>query len=300
VNKKRRECSELKKILITGANSYIGTSFEKWMGQYEEYEIDTVDTKNNKWKEADFSKYDVVFHVAGIAHADVGNVSEDTKQLYYKINTELTHEIAKKSKENCVKQFIFMSSMIIYGGCQETFITANTQPKPLNFYGDSKLQAEIKLNDLSSDEFKITILRPPMIYGKGSKGNYPILSKMAQKLPVFPKVNNKRSMLYIDNLCEFIRLIIDNNDSGVFFPQNGEYTNTSEMVKMIADIKGHKIFILSGTNAIMKFIQKVPGKIGRLASKAFGDSTYDLNMSQYDKGNYQIRTLYDSIKLTEG
>jgi len=137
-----------------------------------------------------------------------------------------------------------------------------------------------------------------MIYGKGSKGNYPTLSKMAQELPIFPKVNNKRSMLYVDNLCEFIHLIIDNNDSGVFFPQNNEYTNTSDMVKMIADIKAHKIVMLGSTTWMINILKKMPGKIGVLANKVFGDSAYDMNMSEY-KQEYRRFDLKESIKRTE-
>ena len=138
---------------------------------------------------------------------------------------------ANKAKEAEVKQFIFMSSMIVYSGCETTHITKDTKPKAENFYGDSKLQADLKLQEMNDDSFKVVVVRPPMIYGKGSKGNYPQLVKLATKLPVFPIVNNKRSMLHIDNLCEFIKLMIDNEESGVFFPQNSKYTNTSDMVQ---------------------------------------------------------------------
>ncbi|MBO1915018.1 NAD-dependent epimerase/dehydratase family protein, partial [Microvirga sp. 3-52] len=85
-----------------------------------------------------------------------------------------------------------------------------TTPAPSNFYGDSKLQAENQIKSLNEDSFKVVILRPPMIYGKGSKGNYPKLAKAARKLPVFPNIDNQRSMLHIDNLCEFMKLMIDN------------------------------------------------------------------------------------------
>ena len=217
----------LKKVLITGANSYIGESVEKWLNNSDnEYEVDTLDMLDPNWKEFDFSKYDTVFHVAGIAHADVGNVSEEVKQKYYQVNTDLTSEVANIAKNAKVRQFIFMSSMIVYSGCGTTHITKDTKPKAENFYGDSKLQADLKLQEMNDDSFKVVVVRPPMIYGKGSKGNYPQLVKLATKLPVFPIVNNKRSMLHIDNLCEFIKLMIDNEESGVFFPQNSKYTNT--------------------------------------------------------------------------
>lgn len=288
-----------KKILITGAGSYIGVSVRNWLLKTSEsYEVTELDMVSDSWKEHDLSSYDVVYHVAGIAHADVGSVSEERKQLYYKINTDLALEVAKKSKNSGVRQFIFMSSMIVYSGCKEKIITKDTVPTPLNFYGDSKWQADQKIRELSDKYFKVVVLRPPMIYGKGSKGNYPELAKLAKKLPVFPVVNNKRSMLYIDNLCEFVKLMIDNEEEGIFFPQNSEYTNTSEMVRMIAEVCNHKIIMLHGTAWLIRILEKIPGRIGGLATKAFGDSAYELSMSSY-KDDYRVSTLIESISLTE-
>lgn len=290
----------MKRILITGANSYIGMSVEKWlMKEPEKYKIDTINVHGDSWKKVDFSSYDVVYHVAGIAHADVGKVSEERQQLYYKVNTELAVAVGEKAKSSGVKQFIFMSSMIVYSGCMEKIITAATQPKALNFYGDSKLQADMGLQKLASADFKVVILRPPMIYGKGSKGNYPELAKLAVKLPVFPKVKNKRSMLYIENLCQFVKLMIDNEENGVFFPQNGEYTAISDMVKMIAQVKGHKIVLIPGFGWAVRLMMKLPGKIGGLATKAFGDSAYEMSMSEYREA-YRVKSLKESIEMTEG
>ena len=295
---KQENCK--KKILITGKGSYIGESVEQWLlKDRDQYEVDTLDMLNNSWREKDFSEYDVIFHVAGIAHADVGAITEEQKELYYKVNTELTLEVAEKAKRSNVKQFIFMSSMIVYSGCKERIITFSTEPKPLNFYGDSKLQADKKLQEMVTDGFKVVVLRPPMIYGKGSKGNYPQLAKLASRLPVFPIVKNQRSMLHIDNLCQFVKLMIDNEETGVFFPQNGEYTNTSDMVQMIAEVKGHRIIMIPFVDLFVKVLEKVPGKIGELTTKAFGDSSYEMSMSEY-KENYRVNSLRKSIILTEG
>lgn len=288
----------MKRILITGANSYIGMSFENYVADVADFEIDTIDMIDGTWKEYDFSKYDVVFHVAGIAHADVGNVTEEQKKLYYKVNTDLTIDVANKAKQEGVKQFIFMSSMIVYSGCKENKITKDTEPNPENFYGDSKWQADKAIQELNDDGFKVVVLRPPMIYGKNSKGNYPVLAKMASKLPIFPVVKNQRSMLYVGNLCEFIKLVIENEDRGVFFPQNAEYTKTSNMVKMIANAKGHRIFMIPGFNWAITLMKKLGGKIGGLANKAFGDSYYDMSMSEY-KTDYRKFSLKESIDLTE-
>ena len=273
----------MKRILITGANSYIGTSFEKWMQQFgDNYQIDTIDMHGDQWKEKDFSQYDSVFHVAGIAHADVSKVSEETKQLYYKVNCDLAVETAEKYKNDLNGkngQFIYMSSIIIYG--EETninkkrVITPETQPNPSNFYGDSKLKAEKKLTPLKSDTFRIAIIRPPMIYGEGSKGNYQQLVKIAQKLPVFPNIENERSMLSIDHLCDFIKNRIEFPESGIFFPQDPQYVRTSFMVKEIAASNGKKVKLFSGLNWLIYLLGYFPGKIGKLVNKAFGNLVYE-------------------------
>ena len=286
----------MKRILITGANSYIGTSFEKWVAQWpDKYSVDTVDMIDDTWKKKDFSGYDVVFHVAGIAHVSADPKKED---LYYKVNRDLAIETAKKAKDDGVKQFIFMSSIIVYGDSshvnRKRVITEDTIPSPTNFYGKSKLQAEEGIRSLESDGFKIVILRPPMIYGKGSKGNYPKLSKMAQKLPVFPDIDNERSMLHIDNLCEFIRLMIDNEESGLFFPQNREYVKTSEMVRLIAEVHGKKIKLTKMFNPILKLMSNFAGVV----NKAFGNLVYEQSLSEYAE-NYRIRNFDESIMLTE-
>lgn len=295
-----------RKVLITGAHSYVGESFEMYAHRNysSNFDIDTIDMRDGSWKEADFSKYDAVFHVAGIAHADVGNVTEEVKQKYYAVNTKLAIDTAKKAKADGVSQFVFMSSMIIYGESagfgKSRMITRDTLPTPANYYGDSKWQADKGVRVLADENFHVTVLRPPMIYGRGSKGNYPILAKYAKKLPLFPKVKNQRSMLHIDNLSEFLCKIMLLGEGGVFIPQNAEYTQTSEMVKEIAEVTGSKI-VESSVFAPAVFIgSKVPGKIGNIVNKAFGNMTYDQELSEYPGLDYRVVGLKESIKKTEG
>lgn len=294
----------MKRILITGANSYIGTSFEEYMGRWQdEYEIDTVDMIDRTWRDRDFSGYDVVFHVAGIAHADVGRASEDKKKEYYEVNTELTIETATKAKNEGVRQFIFMSSAIVYGDSapmgKVKIITKDTKPKPSNFYGDSKLQAEKGIQKLEDDRFKVVILRPPMIYGKGSKGNYPTLAKLARKMPIFPNISNKRSMLYVGNLVELIRMIIDKETRGIYYPQNKEYVSTATMVKVIASMYGKNIRVTRVLNPFVWLAGKVPGKVSGLTNKAFGNFAYDMRMSNYDDMDYRKYEFNETIEKTE-
>lgn len=299
-----------KKVLITGAGSYIGEAFQTYATEhYPALKVDAVDMIDGSWREKNFSSYDIIYHVAGIAHADVGNVDEATKAKYYAVNTDLAVEVCEKAKAEGVKNFVFMSSMIVYGDSapygKSKVVDEHTVPFAANFYGDSKLQADAAVRELADDSFHVFVLRPPMIYGKGSKGNYPTLAKFAKKLPVFPNVDNERSMLHIDNLCEFLCQIMMvkevKENAIVLIPQNGEWTKTSEMVKEIGEVTGKKVRLIGG---IMKpavlLGGKVPGKIGGLVNKAFGNSTYAHEMSIYEGIVYQTTSLKESIQKTEG
>lgn len=290
----------MKRILITGANSYIGMSFEKYIKENfsDKYEVDTIDMIDGSWREKSFAGYDTVYHVAGIAHSDNGKISTEKEKLYRSVNTDLTIETAKKAKADGVKQFIFMSSAIVYGDSapigKVKRITKDTPVNPANCYGDSKVQAELGILPLNDDSYKVVILRPPMIYGKGSKGNFPTLEKFARKMPIFPKVKNERSMLYIGNLVEFVRLMVVNEENGIFWPQNAEYSNTSELVKMIAAEKGKKVKLIGGFGWALKIMSYVTG----LINKAFGNLSYEQRMSEY-RDDYRKFDLKESIELTE-
>ena len=285
----------MKRVLITGANSFVGTNIEKWLlKEPANFQVDTVDTMNDVWKQADFTKYDSVFHVAGIAHVDP---KPEMAPLYYKVNRDLAIEVAKHAKECGVKQFIYMSSRIVYRASKTlkgNVTTPETQPEPNDFYGDSKLQAEKGLHELESPTFKVAILRPPMIYGSNSKGNFLRLGWLATKTPVFPAWHNKRSMLYIDNLAEFVKQIIIHEMGGTFFPQNKELADTVEIVRYFAHKYHKKIWISRIFNPFVwlgsKFLKPLP--------KMFSDSYYVPEMSKYDF-EYQLVSLEESLKGIE-
>lgn len=289
----------MKRILITGINSYLGGRFRQYMEQFPEYATVSISMRNGSWRGEDFTGFDVVYHVAGLAHSDNGRISPEKAQKYYEINTDLTKELAKKAKREGVKQFIFMSSAIVYGDSapigRRRRIDRSTVCTPANCYGDSKLQAELGLRRLEDENFRVVILRPPMIYGPGCKGNYPVLSLFAQRLPVFPYVDNERSMLFVDNLMAFVKLMIDNEESGTFFPQNAEYSNTSELVRMIAEAHGKKLILVRGFTWALKFL----GFFTALVDKAFGSLSYDMPMSEYPGGEYRLYSLEESIRITE-
>lgn len=283
----------MKRILITGAGSYVGESVRKYMLTTSpgEFEIDAIGTMNDEWKDADFSRYDVVYHVAGIAHV---NADPKMEPLYYKVNRDLTIEVAKMAKAAGVKQFIFMSSQIVFHESQSLkteVLTMGTKENPNGFYGDSKLQAEIGLHKLESDEFKVCILRPCMIYGPNAKGNFPRLARLATKVPIFPCWHNKRSMLYIDNLAEFVKQSVLRELSGTFYPQNRELADTVEIIRFFAKDAGHKVWITRLLNPFVWLGSFVLQSI----NKMFATYYYDPHMSKADF-DYQLVNFEDSLK----
>lgn len=321
----------MKRILITGANSYIGTSLERYLLEYNDlqgrelYRVDTVSQRDSRWEEHDLRGYDAVFQASGIAHADTGAVSRERQALYYQVNCDLAVHTAQKAQAAGVGLFIYPSSVIVYGDSapygKTRMITAQTPAECAHFYGDSKIRAEEALRRLEAGEepwadgkslagekpsadgtagagMQVAILRLPMVYGRGSKGNYPLLAKLAGRLPFFPDVKNQRSMIYIENLCEFIRQRIEEGKGGLYFPQNPEYTTTSRMVQEIAAARGKKLRLLKVMNPLVALAARVPGKIGVMANKAFGNMTIDMDMSGNVEG-YCLYNLRESIQRTE-
>ena len=278
-------------ILITGAGSYVGECVRKYMLAHGEYQIDAVDTMGDNWKKADYGLYDAVFHVAGIAHV---NADPKMEPLYYKVNRDLTIEVAKHAKAAGVKQFVFMSSQIVFHESQSLkteVLTADTKENPNGFYGDSKLQAEKGLHELECDCFKVCILRPPMIYGPNSKGNFPRLAKLATKTPIFPCWHNKRSMLYIDNLAEFVKQAVERQLCGTFYPQNRELADTVEIIRFFAKAAGHKVWI---TRLLNPFVW-LGSFILQPINKMFATYYYDPKMSVADF-DYQLVSFEESLK----
>ena len=281
------------KVLITGAGSYVGESVRRYiLSTSSDFEIDAVDTMNDAWKEAEFSKYDVVYHVAGIAHV---NADPKMEPLYYKVNRDLTIEVARAAKAAGVKQFIFMSSQIVFHESQSLkteVLTSETKENPNGFYGDSKLQAELGIKPLEDKNFKVCILRPCMIYGPNAKGNFPRLAKLACKTPIFPCWHNKRSMLYIDNLAEFVKQAVLRGLSGTFYPQNRELADTVEIIRFFAKAAGHKVWITRLLNPFVWLGSFVLQPI----NKMFATYYYAPEMSKMDF-DYQLVSFEESLKL---
>lgn len=300
----------MKKVLITGKDSYIGNSFEKYIkggtgkscdapeteAGFSGIEIEKTSLRGEAWKTQDWSRYDAVLHVAGIAHVDIGKADEETKRKYYLVNRDLAKEAAEKAKAEGVKQFIYLSSIIIYGDSapigKEKVITKDTTPAPANFYGDSKLQGEKAVLELQSERFRVLALRLPMVYGKDAKGNFQKLMKFAERVPIFPRVENQRSMIYIGNLCELIRIGIEEDLSGIICPQNREIVSVSRLVRMIGNIRGRKIYLVPGLVPVLKLGEKVTGYV----DKVFGNITYMRALSELEGVDYQKYSLAESLE----
>ncbi len=288
--------SEIKKVVFIGKNSYIGTCCQEWMKkQCPDWQMFSLSSRDDSWSTYDFSDTDSVVFVAGIAHR---KETKENKELYYKVNCDLAVNCCKRAADAGVKQFIYLSSQSVFGQKQKdrkVVITKDTVLSPNTTYGKSKMKAEQELESLELANMKLAIVRPPMVYGKGAKGNYVRLASFAMKLPFFPKVKNERSMIFIDNLSECIRLIILNESKGYFHPQNREYVCTSNLVKTIANAHHKKLFLVAGFQWLIGLV--IP-RIG-IVSKVFGSLVYEKEMSDCFDYQYCVCEFEESILQTE-
>jgi UDP-glucose 4-epimerase len=277
-----------KKILIIGKSSYIGRCFGEWLKRWpERYECEWISVRDKSWSGYDFSKYDAALHLAGITQSK--NFFQSRKQ-FDAVNRDLAVQVASKSKSSGVRQFIFLSSMSVYG-LKQGVITKDTPIRPKSHYSRSKWEAEQRLWPLAGDGFTVSVLRAPMIYGKDCPGNFQILKKIAVKSPFFPSVENRRSMIYIDNLCECLRLVWEERKEGLIFPQNSAYISTRDMVACIAQESGHKIAFVPFFNGLIRWMTgKQPA-----VTKAFGALTYDMDLSR-DSHRYMVQGYRESVK----
>lgn len=277
----------MNRILISGTNSYVGSSFIDWMSKnnHSDCLIETISLRNNSWRDNNLSSYDTIIHLAAIVHS-----SKASSEQYYKVNRDLTLELATRAKKQGVKHFIFFSTLSVYG-FNQGIIDFSTQTNPSNDYGKSKLEAEKELIKLESKKFKITIVRAPMIYGPNCPGNFSKLLKLFFRLPFFPRMNNKRSMIFIDNLSEFLNVIIQNQISGIYIPQNEEYVSTLSIFKTFRKKIGKK-------DVVIPFL--IPGYFiekNSTLEKLFSDLIVDEKLSILPI-NYQNVSFEESIAIS--
>lgn len=257
----------MKNVLITGKNGYIAQCFEAYLRQFpEEYRVSSVSLRGLEWKQMDFSQYDVLVHTAGIAHI---KETPENANLYYEVNRDLAEAAAKKAKSEGVSQFILLSSGSVYG-LIEGVITKDTKPRPVSHYGKSKLQGEAAVAALRSERFTVAVMRPLMVYGRGCKGNYRALEKLARIAPVLPDYQNQRSLVSIETLCICIKEVLDCGAGGIFFPQEEKPLCTCEMIQAIAQGNGRNLRRWKLLNPAVSILKTTTG-MGR---KAFGNLIY--------------------------
>lgn len=286
----------MKKILITGRGSYLGNSLKAYLEAFGDcYQVDCVSLRSGDWMEQSFRGYDAVYHTAAIVHQSRSKTDPGELARYRAVNRDLAVAAAKKAKAEGVRQFVFLSTMAVYGltaAFGETVtITAQTPTVPTDNYGLSKLEAERALLALEGPDFRVSILRPPMIYGKDCKGNFRSLVSMARRLPFFPKVPNRRSMLYVGSLNRLVQQIIDREERGIFCPQDPEYVNTSAMVQAIAAAQGKRLLLIPGFSWALHLLRHLTGAV----DKAFGSLVYDKALSKLEE-DYCIASFPDSVK----
>ena len=286
----------MKKILITGKGSYLGNSLKAYLEAFGDcYQVDCLSLRSGDWKEQSFRGYDAVYHTAAIVHQPRSKDAPGELARYRAVNCDLAVDAAKKAKAEGVRQFVFLSTMAVYGLTaafgKTVTITAQTPTAPTDNYGLSKLEAERALLSLEGPDFRVAILRPPMIYGKDCKGNFRSLVSMARRLPFFPKVPNRRSMLYVGSLNRLVQQIIDREDRGIFCPQDPEYLNTSAMVQAIAAAQGKHLVLVPGFSWAFHLLRHLTGAV----DKAFGSLVYDKALSKLEE-DYCIASFPDSVK----
>ena len=279
----------MKKILIYGKGSYIGEHYKEGL-QSAGHHVDMIDSMLQKPGEFSVLGYDVVINVVGIAHI---KITQDMKDLFFKINTDYAVRLCEISKKQGVGQYIYMSSMNVYGDTSEC-IKSRDQEGPKNFYGESKLRADLLIHAMADENFKVASVRPPVVYGKGCKGNFNPLVKLARVACVFPKYNNVRSIIHIDNLTSFMCRLVEKGDGGFYHPQNDDYTSTTELVVAIRTALGKKTLLIPGFSWVIRLLMKFVG----MADRAVSDDYYSKELSRYGDSSYCQVDFIESIGRT--
>ena len=271
-------------ILIVGKNSYIGNHIDEWLKKYG-HQVTQLDVLTDEWKTYDYSPYDAIVHVAGIVHQPQCKDWE----LYQRVNTDMPVAIATMAKEQGVRQYVFFSTMGVYGvnkKLSKNIIDEKTPLQPNGMYGRSKLMAEEGLMKLQDENYNVVCVRPPSVYGKDCRGGYITgFSSVVRKLPIIPKTYGdvKQSFIYIDNLCELVRLIIEKGLQGVFCPQDDKAVSANELLEAIARGMNKKIRESCVLGFLVRLLCFVP-----IVKKAYGGIAYSKELSMADGLGYVV------------
>lgn len=257
--------------------------------------VNQLDTLSDEWVSYDYSSFDVVVYVAGIVHAP--NCKD--WDLYKRVNADMPIIVAKTARQQGVSQFVFLSTMGVYGVNKKlttNIIDENTPIAPKGMYSISKYMAEEGLSLLCNKDFKIVCVRPPSVYGKGCRGSYiSSFTKMARRLYLIPKAFNdvKQSFIYIDNLCELIRLIIKNEMSGVFCPQDDISVSANELLSIISEAIGKPYHESKLFGLLVRLFGFIP-----IVRKAYGGIAYATSLSSIDGLDYVVVPFKEGMHRT--
>ena len=256
------------RILITGAHGYIATALAAYLGRFpERYDVRLISVRDFQPDAVDFCGVDAIVHTAAIVHQ---KETKDSMPLYDAVNCDLTVALAKKAKREGVGQFVFFSTMSVYGMDTGT-IRCDTVPAPDTQYARSKLMAERRIAPLSDNTFTVTILRPPVVFGPGAKGNPARLERLAKRLPFCPDFENRRSMVSIETLCEAVKALLDAPRAGVFFPQEPAPIATCDLIERAMREQGRTPKRSKLLNPAIRLFRACT----RVGKKAFGDLVYE-------------------------
>lgn len=250
-----------KTLMITGASGFIGSNFMK---KYEnEYNIISVCLIENKPEDLDYTGVDTILHLAALVHQMKGAPEEK----YFEVNTELTKRLAATAKEKGVHHFIFYSTVAVWGTHgyfeYDKVITLKTPLNPLTPYAKSKYNAEVILSELINDNFKVSILRPPMVYGKDCPGNMKRLEKLVEILPILPFGNNenKRTIVHIDKLLDETNKIIQNEKEGIFIPRDDKDMSIKDILEYIFREKNNKKILIELPKRGVELLHKIKPRV---------------------------------------
>ncbi len=263
------------KVLVTGITGFVGKHLEMAL-HHNKYEVGAILRSNSKPRNIKTiafnvddlctaqldnltSGYDVVIHLAALVHQP----NQKDLGAYMRLNYDVTVALAKACVVNKVSKFITLSTSHVYEGSTNPY-TENGSLSPLSPYAQSKYKATQELGSIfSCSETSWYVIRPPLIYGKGVKGNLNSLFKLVNKLPVVPfkKACSSRSYVFVDNLCNFILYLIKNNvDSGIYNVSDNNDLSTQELCELIAKAQNKKIRQAPVPRLVMKALFCVIGK----------------------------------------
>jgi UDP-glucose 4-epimerase len=247
-----------KTILVTGASGFVGTAFLKRYANA--FNIKPVCLIQTKVEELDFTGVDAVLHLAALVH----QMKPVPNSEYFRINTELTQKVAERARQCGVKHFVFYSTVKVFGvdgllWDHKTVFTPESECHPSDAYGQSKLAAEAILQKLNTPDFQVAVVRPPLIYGEGVKGNLEALMKLINLSPVLPLgyFRNRRTMVALTNLLAETAEILQTGATGVFIPTDENPISTGELVQELARAMGKKVLLLPVPQLLVRLFARV-------------------------------------------